>query len=161
MPRERITLSAEQKQAGLAEVMRQLATRTPQEVDRLRKEAYAAQEGYAAAAAARELLERGDVALAQRWLRTAVTSGVPGAAHAYLELLQQMLLDNSIDMDTRREIIRELMRVLPVPGISNEDVLHTVQEAIGVLVLLHAEQADWMSTLVSRAVDKALSRHVE
>jgi hypothetical protein len=79
-PRERVTLSAEQKQQGFAAVSERLKRYSSKDRDRLLEQANAAVRGYAAYCEGERCLESGDFIMAILWLGFAAGRGIPGAA---------------------------------------------------------------------------------
>lgn len=81
-PRERVPLSAEQKQQGFAAITERLKRRSDEDRDRLLEQANAAVHGYAAYGMGEAFLAMREYVVAVLWLRFAADHGVPGAAEA-------------------------------------------------------------------------------
>jgi hypothetical protein len=81
-PRERVTLSAEQKQQGFAAVTERLKRRSDEDRDRLLEQANAAVHGYAAYREGEKCLAMRQYVVAVLWLQFAASRGIPGAAEA-------------------------------------------------------------------------------
>ncbi|MEW2570185.1 hypothetical protein [Streptomyces sp. NPDC047070] len=81
-PRERVTLSAEQKQEGFAAVMERLKKRSDEDRARLLEQANTAVRGYAAYRVGEKYQQLGQDAFAVPWLMVAARLRIPGAAEA-------------------------------------------------------------------------------
>lgn len=85
MPRERITLSAAQKQEGFAVLMQRLEAHSDMRRTLLRRRAERAMEGYEVSARGQELLDQGLYHAAVPHLQFAANHGVPGAEQTVIE----------------------------------------------------------------------------
>lgn len=88
-PRERVTLSAEQKEQGFAAVSARAKRLSSKHQGRLLAEADAAVSGYVAYSEGERCMEVGDLTKAAVLLRRAVAQGIPGAAET-LAVVEQV-----------------------------------------------------------------------
>ncbi|MFE7215132.1 hypothetical protein ACFU93_35365 [Streptomyces sp. NPDC057611] len=91
--RQEPTLSAAEKAAGFAAVMKRLKNHSPDERAWLQAQADEVVLGHEAYALGQEYLDRGDYEAARRWLRIAAGHHIPGATQALEELGLRQTLD--------------------------------------------------------------------